>query len=148
MHARCPISAVFGHYDGLARPPSCRLSRPDPGDPSDDLTRRFLFPLTWDPGSRIYLCWGGKHRHGCPPSIKLVKYSIRVEMLPTPISHLIRNQPAMEGDTCGFFMAPVVSLESAEEQTPTGSGNMWSAFFLSLSHTNTTFHFFLYWWKA
>lgn len=33
MHARCPIRAVFGHYDGLARPPSCRLSRQGPRRP-------------------------------------------------------------------------------------------------------------------
>lgn len=40
MHARCPISAGFGHY-GLP----CQASfLQDPGDPSDHLRSRSLFP--------------------------------------------------------------------------------------------------------
>lgn len=127
MHARCPISAVFGHYGCRARPPSCRPSWLDPGDPSDDLRSRSLFPLTWDPCPRVHLCWGKRIRTWVPPYIKLVKYSIRVETPLTPISHPIPNQPDMEADTCGFFMASEVSLHSAETYTPTGS--QWLIFY-------------------
>lgn len=112
MHARCPISPVFGHYGHRARPPSCRPSWVDPGDPSLMISRADLCPphLTWDPRPRVHMGWGGHTRgYVCPPYIKLVKYSIRVETLLTPISHLILNQPAMEADTCGFFKASVES---------------------------------------
>lgn len=72
------------------------------------------------------------HRHGCPPFIKHIKYSIRVETLLTLMSHLILNQPPMEGDTCGFFMASEVSLNSAETDAPALSA-LSATFFIILS---------------
>lgn len=63
---------------------------------------------------------GNLHRHGCPPYIKLVKYSMRVETLLTPISHPILNEPTMEADTCGFFVASEVSRHSVEKDSQTG----------------------------
>lgn len=82
------------------------------------------FPSHGIPVPGFIYAGGNAHGHGCPPYIKLVKYSIRVETLLTPISHPILNQPAMEADTCGFFMASEVCLHSAEKDTPTWSANM------------------------
>lgn len=96
MHARCPISAVFGHYSHTW-PPSCRPLWPDPRDPSDDLRSKSLFFLTWDSWIRIYLCCG--HRCWCPSYIKHVKYY----MLLTHTSYCI-----MGADICGFFVVSMV----------------------------------------
>lgn len=129
MHARCPISAVFGHYGRLARPPSCRPSRKDPGDSPLMISGTDLcFPAHEIPVPG-FIYAGGKHTQTwVPPYIKLVKYSIRVETLLTVISHPILNQPAMEADTCGFFVAT---------DTPTGSESMWPAHFLHTKYINS-----------
>ena len=83
------------------------------------------FPSHESPVPGFISAGGGNVRgHGCPPYIKFVKYSIRVEMWLTPISHPIRNDPAMEADTCGFFMSSEVSPHSAERETHTASANM------------------------
>lgn len=144
MHARCPISMVFGHYGCFARPPSCRPSWLDPGDPPDDLGSRSLFPLTWYPCPSIHLCWGKQARTWVPTIHQTLKYSFWVEMLLTPISHPILNQPAMATDTCGFLIACEGSLHSAKKDTPILCKLCKQVFvFLSLNTKNSMFHIFL-----
>lgn len=98
---------------GWTRETPMMISGPDLCFPSHEISvPRFIY------------AGGNTHGQGCPPYIKLVKYSIRVETPLTPISHPIQNQPTMETDTCGFFMASEVSLHLPEKDTPSGSANM------------------------
>lgn len=103
MHARCPISAVFGHYS--ASPGLLPAGdRAGPRRPFWWSLSRSLVPLTWDPCPTIHCCWG--KRAG---TRVLTIHQTRLIFHPslallTAISHPILNPPAMEADSCRVFM--------------------------------------------
>ena len=111
-------------------PAGCR--RLDPWEKLWWSLSRSLFPPHHIPVPTFIHAGGNTQGQECPAYIKLVKYSIRVETPRTPISHLIRNQPAMEADTCGFFMLSEVSLHLAENDATTGSAHVTAHFLLFL----------------